>query len=621
MYSVWHHLTVPASVVAGIVALLLVPSAAAAPSGVGGDDRAAPAVLTVTATPIPGVPRVPAAIAGANQRWLRNANGALKDGAINERIVTLARRIGLYGIRYPGGQVGNTFDFRRFSATDPAERCQTSGGGQYEMFDAIPDTLSTYSVDLSAEFVHRIGGRTILALPLANTTPARAEKLVRAVKAASGQAILYVEFGNEPQFLDERYWMSPDVPTRLRQYIEGGEQLQGVDAGFYAANQGLFKTTGCDLLHPQTADGTPHQRYRPRFPPISLSGTPPRIVVGGDAWTYAQDLAQKGPAAHVFTLNSARTVVRFGDGTHGAMPSGAMRIHYRSGPQPGFVDMYRRLSTIDGVRVCSAWGRMDFVRAMGSRPYDCLAVHSYAYAVGGEPEDPIGVYGWLVGQGAALAQQLQDLRQAMRAAPAPGAGARVLAVTEFGAMYLTLEQLNSRFLYDLYLTQLLIGQVKAGVVMSNMPNFDLMFVKVGRTDTLSSRAHVVALFSSLAGQQPMRVTADTAAGVRTLATRAGQVTRLLVVNERIAEAATYQPLLRIQEQPGGDRCVTVRKMHAGLADLNVPTTVDGLPPAASISALRWDEGTQLRPVFESHSLTLLTIRPRTGATCTPPRQW
>lgn len=598
------------------------PPAAVTAATAGSAPSATPPTLTITRQALGGVSRVRAGLVGANHRFLRDADGAIAaPGVIDQATVAMARDIGLESLRYPGGQVGNLFDHRRFAAEDPADRCQTSGGFQFPTFDEIPPNKSSYSPEVNADFVDQVGGRTVLAAPMANTSPAVVADLVRTVKQLSGQQTLFVEFGNEPYFVLERYWMSADPKRRLQQYIHGGRQEQPAGSAEYAGNQGLFPVTGCDLLHPTRADGTPGQTYRPRFPPVSLAGKPPVVRVAGTSWRYVPRLADVGPRARVFTLSGDRMRVRFGDGVHGRVPAGNMRLRYTSGPHPGFVDYYRRLSKIDGVRVCSAWGRIDFVKAMGSRRYDCLAVHSYSLGAQMPTAGAATTFRWLMRTGDDLSAELLALKRAMRSAPAAAASGRSLLVTEYGSLNAVYPDLGTSFLNDLFLARLLVGQVRAGVRVGTMPNLGKMSVSFpGGGRALSSRARVLQLFHHLVGHRPVSVTAPGSSGLVILAARKGTTSQLLVLNARTGKSGGYRPRLKVQGQRG-TRCVTVRRMAAGLASHNVPTEAGGLPPSASVSSRTWPAGAGYRASFPAHSLTLVSISRSDDGSCPGEASW
>lgn len=608
---------------AGLAGLVLtgVPAAAATPAAAPyapdapTPDRAAPPSLTITTNGI-GAPPVAAGIVGGNQRWLLDADHAWDQQAkqVRPRIIELAKQAGIKAVRYPGGTVANLFDYRHAVGTPG---CQTSGGFAFTQFAPIPASKSAYTLPRHDTLMDGIGGRTNLMLPMVNTTPAQAKAFVRAAAKATGQKSFVVEIGNEPYLDNQRYWRASDPKVRLEEYIKGGKRVQPAGSGVYKNNNGLFKVSGCDLLHPESADGSANQVYRPRFTPISLDPAPV-ITVAGQTWRYVRSLASHGAGARVFTLDKARRTVRFGDGVHGAKPSGTMRIKYAAGRMPGFSDFYQALKSMDDVdvKVCAGWGRPDFVtrmKALGRR-YDCLGVHEYAN-ISGVSEFP-DVYRKLMAEGDAETAELGQLRRSMRAA-GPGAASRFLIVTEFGSLRPPYPQQGQRFLHDILLARLLAGQVANGVPISNLSNFASYFEKYGAGAdarfALSSRGYISRLFKQLVGQRPVQVSGSHD-GVTVLGTRRGAAAAsLLVVNKRWS--AGYAPEIRL---PGRDAptCVGIRTLRTDPKTITRPDNADALPksvrPAKSVL---WRAGTTFRPALASHSITLLTFRPKGTAPC------
>lgn len=599
------------AVLAGLV-LTAVPAVAAAPEPV--TPASAPPSLTITTNGI-GAPPVAAGIVGGNQRWLLDADHAWDQKAkqVRPRIIELAKQAGIKAVRYPGGTVANLFDYRHAVGTPG---CQTSGGFAFTQFAPIPASKSAYTLPRHDTLMDGIGGRTNLMLPMVNTTPAQAKAFVRAAAKATGQKSFVVEIGNEPYLDNQRYWRSSDPKVRLEEYIKGGKRVQPAGSGIYKNNNALFKVSGCDLLRPESADGSANQVYRPRFTPISLDPAPV-ITVAGQTWRHVRSLASHGAGARVFTLDKARRTVRFGDGVHGAKPSGTMRIKYAAGRMPGFSDFYQALKSMDDVdvKVCAGWGRPDFVARMRElgRRYDCVGVHEYAN-ISGVTEFP-DVYRKLMAEGDAETAELGQLRRSMRAA-GPGAASRFLIVTEFGSLRPPYPQQGARFLHDILLARLLAGQVANGVPISNLSNFASYFEKYGTGAdarfALSSRGYLSRLFKQLVGQRPVQVSGSHD-GVTVLGTRRGGAASLLVVNKRWS--AGYAPEIRL---PGRDAptCVGIRTLRADPKTITRPGSADALPksvrPARSVV---WQAGTTFRPVFASHSITLLTFRPKGTGAC------
>ncbi|WP_109506654.1 hypothetical protein [Nocardioides speluncae] len=319
----------------------------------------------------------------------------------------------------------------------------------------------------------------------------------------------------------------------------------------------------------------------------------------------------------MFTLDKLRQTVRFGDGVHGAKPIGTMRIKYTAGRMPGFSDFYKALKSMDDidVQVCAGWGRPDFVARMKQlgRRYDCLGVHEYAN-ISGVSEFP-DVYRKLMAEGDAETAELGLLRRSMRAS-GPDAGKRFLIVTEFGSLNPPYPQQGQRFLHDLLLARLLAGQVLNGVPVSNLSNFASYFEKYGAGDSarfaLASRGYLTRLFRHVVGQRPVQVTGSHD-GVTVLGTRRGTTASLLVVNKRWS--AAYVPEIRL---PGRDAptCVGIRTLRTDPHTITRGDSADALPKSVRPAKSQvWQAGTPFRPRFGSHSITLLTFRPKGAAPC------
>lgn len=607
-------LSLPVSLFAPL--LVLVGSATA--PGEADPGASAGATLTVTTQGRAGVPKVSPRLDGSNPRWMGDANGILtRDGSrLKPRTEKLMKVLGLRSLRYPGGTVSNLFDYRRFDsspATPP--RCQTSGGFARPFFKPVNDSF--YSPALNAQFTGDVGAVTNLMLPMVNTTPGVARGFVNAVKQRQS-APLYVEVGNEPYLPNQRYWRSNNATTRLRQYLSGATAHQPSYTGDYAGNTGLFRVTGCNLKTPVRADGSSNQEYRPRFWPIALgTGHRPTVKVAGQTWRYVAHLAPQGPAAHVFTVTDGRSRVRFGDGTHGARPSGVMSIDY-SVAGLGFSDLYRAVQQ-RGVQVCASWGRVEFATlAGGKHPYDCLTYHSYATGRALQHASLRAAYLGLRTQVADRVGYEHQLTHAIRQ-HGKGAAKRFLMVTEYGTLKPIPHQ-GSEHLNDLLLGQQMIGQVVNGVRVANISNVDSLLTRASNGTTyLSSRARLLQLVNDLAGLKPRVVHATGAQDVQVLATRDHGVVRMIVLNMRPGPGSFY-PTLRL---PGlrGTRCVAIRQLSGGLGDSNAPQAATGLPATAHLGKAIWRDGLPHRANFPDHSVTSLTVTPKGSSPCRTPRTW
>ncbi|WP_141012826.1 baseplate J/gp47 family protein [Nocardioides sambongensis] len=588
----------------------LVPSTAAPQPG-GPRGRFAPAPVTLTREGL-GHGKVVAGIVGGNLRWIDDADGAWDPGSgrVRARVADLLADAGLRSIRYAGGTVANLFDYRRSMSK---VGCQTSGGFAAPHFTAIPAARSGYTVGAQAAFADHARSTTNLMIPMINTTPDRARAFVRAVAKATGQRRITVEIGNEPYLNDQRYWRSGPLDKRLRDYVRGGIRFQQGTAG----DDRLYPASGCDLAHPVRADGRAGQVYRPRYAPISLKRVPV-IRVAGRTWRYVESLAGAGPRARVFTLNAAHDRIRFGDGKQGARPKGSLRIEYAAGRMPGFTDFYRALQGVPGVdvSVCSSWPTLSFVDLMESsgRGYDCLAVHQYATISGSTAVQ--AMHRAYMKDGRATNGSLVTLSAAMRDSRRKDAAERFLTVTEFGGFHSSGRHRSLEFLGDLLRGVELVGQVNAGVRISNVSNFDTLLERFGRRYVLSGTAHLEFLVRQLVGQTPVQVTGVPKSLV-VAGTRHGPQGSMLVVNTR------WQGETRIRlAMPDRAKasCVVTRTLRSAPGEVTRPANARKRPTSVRpVHRSTWTGGPSVRS-FPARSITLLTVRPRSGGSC-PSAGW
>ena len=588
-----------------VVGILLVLGTALASPATSNDRVHAPRgtrVLAVGQRSL-GVGRVARGIVGGNLRWLDDADGAYDPatGQVRTDLARLMRRIGVGSIRYAGGTVANLFDYRH-ATRRPG--CQTSGGFAAPQFAAIPAARSGYTIPRQADFARAAHSATNVMVPMINTTPADAQAFVEAVARATGQSSIVVELGNEPYAPDQRYWRTPDLTRRLDDYILGGTRQQAGSAG----DDGLYPVGGCDLLHPVTANGRAGQTYRPRYLPISL-GTPPAVRVGGTKWHYVASLADAGPRARVFTVDPTLSRVRFGDGRHGAEPRGALRIHYAAGPMPGFAAMYDALKAVPGVdvQVCSSWATTTFVARMAALglPYDCIAVHQYAAVAGSSSTRE--VYRQYVAAATRTDQALGTLRTAMQAS-APD---RFLTVTEFGGFTADGHSRAEDFMMDLVQAVEYAGQLRNGVRVSNLSNFDVLHEQYGDRFALSGTGYLADMVHAFVGLDPVEVT-DPVAALTVAAARSGTRGAVLVVNKRWRGAVTTD--LQASGR-GGTSCGTFRTLDADPGRPTRASSAGQLPRSVQPTTHRtWRSGT-LRHRFPAHSVTLLTFRPEPAGGC------
>ncbi|MEV6641379.1 hypothetical protein [Amycolatopsis sp. NPDC051371] len=638
-------------------AAMLAVTAAAAPASSARD--AAPTTITVSndryvTSDGKRVGAIPESIVGANQRWPDDGKGIWDPGrdAPAPGIVELSKQTGLHTLRYPGGTVANMFDFTRAIGPQDQRGCQTSAGFANGRFVAVD---SRFGPDENERLADDIGGDTLVMVPSIGRTAADAADYVEylnspadgthtnpgggvdwaEVRARNGHpapyGIRHWEFGNEPYLAGQHYWMSDDETTRLGQFIDGGWQHQTAQDPQYQDNDGLF--TGCDLLHRQTGSGAANQQYRVRFGPIALPGDGPAaepvVKVGGALWQRVDSFAGQAPVAHVYTVGKAAGTVRFGDGTHGAVPpaGASLSIDYTSGHHDGYVAYRDAMRKVDpSIEVCSGWGRPAFAKAMGTRAYDCLGTHSYSTPA---PDGTLTRYGNLQAATADRDKELRDLRDRMAHYFPDTARRPKLLVTEYGTIGVAAPQYEARLAHVLYLAAMVAGQLENDVRVSinsntaDLPNEDGTpdvqnlfgsppeFVRTGRAEMLSMYASMAGghlVTTSMTGNPVLPAPAGDYPALRAVTSCDGQATRMVVVN-RDAEHGLPADV-KLPGPIAGP--VTVSTLNGPSVDaLNFP----GQAPEISTRTVREHaQAGSLRHTFEPHSVTLLEF-PGGGKAC------
>jgi alpha-L-arabinofuranosidase len=643
--------------------LTAAPAASAAPA----KDR--PVKIKVRTTPyrtVDGVKvtDVSESVVGSNQRWPDDGKGVWDPvtGQPAPNVVRLSKEAGLRLLRYPGGTVANTFDFRSAIGPQAQRGCQTSGGFANGRFAA---TDSRFGPDENEKMAEAIGGESMVMLAPIGRSASYAADYVEymnspadgaasnpsggtdwaEVRAANGHpepyGVHYWEFGNEPYLTGQHYWWSADAATRVQQFIRGGWQRQGVQDPVYKDNDGLF--SGCDLLNRKQGSGQPGQSYRVRFGPIGLPGdeagstgvgdgpiTEPVLRVAGTTWTRVASLADQAADAQVYTVDQQAGTVSFGDGVHGAVPAAgaSLSIEYTSGVQGGYTAFRDAMRAVDpSIEVCSGWGTAQFVDAMGSRPYDCLGAHSYTVP----PDDgTISRYDALQAGAATRDAELRDLRQRMASHFPSTADRPDLLVTEYGTVDVPTQAYEARLGHTLYLASQVAGQLENDARASINSNTADLPAGRGTTDSAANllgsapffttaRSLMLRLYASTAGGELVRsnvrrnplLSHPTGSydALRVVSTCDDGLLRTIVVNrddEHRVKATLAVPKRAVR---GTVRVKTVN--GASIDSYNLPEHPDDVTLETSRAKVR---GGKVRHAFERHSVTMLTYRVR-GRSC------
>lgn len=326
---------------------------------------------------------------GVNHRY--NANGYdtwnTTTDAPYKSVVDGALRVGLHSIRFPGGTIANTYDWKHAIGDDRG--CQVDGRGSgIHGFGAVTGGMA-FGPDAFMELAERIGADPLFMVPFVTETPEDAADWVEymntpagdginpngakdwaEVRAANGHpepyGVLRWEIGNEHHHADSRHWMSPDLDTAAQQYAFGGS------ATFIA------ERLGKDCNHPLdgiASDGTGHQLFEVLYPPVDPAYFV--LTIDGRRWRQVPDVERRGPRARVFELAPESGEVLFGDGTHGAVPpEGTPVVASYESVHEGYFAFADAMKAVDpSIDVCASFGRIAFIQAAEGTPFDCLTTH------------------------------------------------------------------------------------------------------------------------------------------------------------------------------------------------------------------------------------------------------
>jgi alpha-N-arabinofuranosidase len=291
-------------------------------------------------------------------------------------------------MRFPGGSVGNTYHWTR--AIGPlADRGLNVHGRTGEPL------TNEFGPD---EFGRFVEDRGLQAMMLANFGTGTAEEAAAwveymnapvgtnprggfawaEVRAHNGHPQPYGvrnwEIGNEVYGPGQGYWMGDaSLAQRSKKYAFGGStRFPGQRVG----------TPWDHRKSAAVSDGSAGQRFAVRYPPVDAN-EPFSLKVGNSIWNRVPDVSSARPGAHAYELDPKTGKIRFGDGSHGAIPhdGAVIRASYRSGPHDGFVDFYREMKAADPrIEVGTALRNGEFLSLMGDRhPYDFVVAHLYSH--------------------------------------------------------------------------------------------------------------------------------------------------------------------------------------------------------------------------------------------------
>jgi len=331
---------------------------------------------------------------GVNHRFVGNGHG-MWDPAANEpraEVEARLRRAGVSDIRFPGGIIGNLYDWKR--AIGPDRECQVSGKRRDTGFGGVSAT--GYGPDEHMRLVEAVGADATMMVPFITETPKDAADWVEYMNTPADDGINpndgvdwaekrreynpdhpqpygvhYWEIGNEQRTPIQRYWMSKNTDVAMHQYANGGSRRI----------TGEFLGRGCS--HPfsgSVGNGQPNQVFRVLYPPVKRGSV--EVTVddpSGASWQAVDGFGAANGAENVYVVNEAKGTVSFGDGNQGAaLPAGArVRATYTS-VHKGVFAFIRAMKQVDpSISACVTWGLEEFIRLARGRDYDCFAVHAY----------------------------------------------------------------------------------------------------------------------------------------------------------------------------------------------------------------------------------------------------
>lgn len=392
-----HAAITPASSVTRLVAVGLagcvaLSVAAAAPSEAAA-RRNGPTTIVVSA----GQPKggVSPHQLGVNVRFLGNGSGLwdVEADQPNPVAVRRLRRTGVSDLRYPGGTIGNLFDWKKSIGDNRG--CQTVGKER----SGYSNTRATaYGVDEHMEVVEAAGGEATIMVPWITETPSDAADWVEYMNSpADGLAtdssnpnggtdwamlradnghvepygVRYWEIGNEQRVPRQRYWMSQRRGTALRQYANGDtvriqDEMLGRDCSHRVAGS--------------PSNGRPNQVFELLYPPVEPDSVTVQVLGAPDVtWQEVDTFDASTGTDPVYVVNEEAGTVQFGDGINGAiLPQGAtVRASYTSVHSSVFSFIEAMREVDPSIKACVTWGLKSFIRVAGEREYNCFAVHAY----------------------------------------------------------------------------------------------------------------------------------------------------------------------------------------------------------------------------------------------------
>ncbi len=418
----------------------------------GGDDETPSSGPVIAIDAGAGGPKVSPLMTGVNgAKWYDDGFGMwdAKENAPDPDVVKKVKQSGVGLVRYPGGTSSNLFNWQ--GAIGP----QADRTGQVEGKQGAP-VDSGYGPDEYMAFVKAADLTPQIMAPFVGSTPDEIADWVAYMNAPEGTKwgdlraenghpepyrVRHWEIGNELFGKHQRYWMSADDKTALRQYAFGGTQRQRRQPAAKPADH-----------RPEAgvSDGEPDQTFTVRYPPVVPESQ--AVHVNRVSWHQVDDLSSANARDRVYTFEPGSGTICFGDGRHGRIPPEGAKItvDYDSGPHAGFVDFYKAMKAADAtIDVLACWASIDsgeyttalsFPRLMAKHghadEYDGVSIHPYTdfsrdLKISSFPDKRAGHDFQMIGELAA-GKMVTDLQADVRKY---GKDDAYVAVSECGALF------------------------------------------------------------------------------------------------------------------------------------------------------------------------------------------
>jgi alpha-L-arabinofuranosidase len=333
---------------------------------------------------------------------------------------------GIKIVRFPGGTISNTYDWKRAIGPITMRIPQVVG------FNNLSGSSSSnFGPDEAGLFAESNGGQLIIVVPFNEGAESAADFVEymtgtrdmdhngvnwAAVRAINGHPnpynVAYWEIGNEsggnnlrtwtswPQIGDdnEQNGMSQGSPQAINWWIQGGlkvfqnqqalplQRFSVVGTTTYAAvDWGPTGTLNYASYTGLDASNKDYQKFGVKFPPIATSAPlVVRVQTGGATIPYSEIQNWKAckTGRHCFRADRTTGQIIFGAGPFALSAASKVFVDYTSGPHTGYVDFYKQMKAVNPTIkiVTSHWALgqqmyVNTIRALGAN-VDGFQIHT-----------------------------------------------------------------------------------------------------------------------------------------------------------------------------------------------------------------------------------------------------